>query len=156
MKNIVTKRQIDELLEKSEIKVETVYDKVTIVNCKLPNGFVITEASGAVDPANYDEKIGTEICMAKIENKLWELEGYVLAKQLYEREETVMKPYIGVKKIEADPMKEAIIIHTEAGRYLRTKIRMMKVIMLSTLTVTSRGRPKKILKTHFLKRERTF
>lgn len=36
MKNIVTKRQIDELLEKSEIKVETVYDKVTIVNCKLP------------------------------------------------------------------------------------------------------------------------
>lgn len=63
-----------------------------------------------------------------------------------------MKTYIGVKKIEAEP----IIIHTEAGRYLRTKIRMMKVIMLSTLTVTSRGRPKKILKTHFLKRERTF
>ena len=28
----------------------------------------------------------TEICMARIENKLWELEGYVLAKQLYERE----------------------------------------------------------------------
>ncbi|WP_443715600.1 hypothetical protein [Ruminococcus bromii] len=49
MKNTVTKRQIDELLEKSEIKVETVYDKVTIVNCKLPNGFVITESSGADD-----------------------------------------------------------------------------------------------------------
>lgn len=85
MKNTVTKRQIDELLEKSEIKVETVYDKVTIVNCKLPNGFVITESSGAVCKENYDEKIGTEICMAKIENKLWELEGYVLAKQLFER-----------------------------------------------------------------------
>lgn len=86
MKNAVTKRQIDELLEKSEIKVETVYDKVTIVNCKLPNGFVITESSGAVCKENYDEKIGTEICMTRIENKLWELEGYVLAKQLYERE----------------------------------------------------------------------
>lgn len=86
MKNAVTKPQIDELLEKSEIKVETVYDKVTVVSCKLPNGFVITEASGAVDPANYDKKIGTEICMTRIENKLWELEGYVLAKQLYERE----------------------------------------------------------------------
>ena len=60
MKNTVTKRQIDELLEKSEIKVETVYDKVTIVTCKLPNGFVITESSGAVSPANYDKKIGTE------------------------------------------------------------------------------------------------
>ncbi|WP_288201542.1 Gp49 family protein [Ruminococcus bromii] len=84
MTNSVTKRQIDELLEESEIKVETVYDKVTIVTCKLPNGFVITESSGAVSPANYDKKIGTEICMERIENKLWELEGYALAKQLYE------------------------------------------------------------------------
>lgn len=87
MKNTVTKPQIDELLEKSEIKVETVYGKVTIVSCKLPNGFVITESSGAVDTANYDEKIGTEICMARIENKLWKLEGYALTKQLYESEE---------------------------------------------------------------------
>ncbi|RGU82438.1 hypothetical protein DWW40_10025 [Ruminococcus bromii] len=87
MKNTVTKPQIDELLEKSEIKVETVYGKVTIVSCKLPNGFVITESSGAVDTSNYDEKIGTEICMARIENKLWELEGYALTKQLYESEE---------------------------------------------------------------------
>lgn len=87
MRNTVTKPQIDELLEKSEIKVETVYGKVTIVSCKLPNGFVIVEASGAVDIANYDEKIGTEICMERIENKLWELEGYALAKQLYESEE---------------------------------------------------------------------
>lgn len=86
MKNTVTKPQIDELLEKSEIKVETVYDKVTVVSCKLPNGFVITESSGAVDTANYDEEIGTEICMTRIENKLWELEGYALTKQLYERE----------------------------------------------------------------------
>lgn len=56
MQNTITKRQIDELLEKSEIKVETVYSKVTVVSCKLPNGFVLTESSGAVDPANYDEK----------------------------------------------------------------------------------------------------
>jgi hypothetical protein len=82
MKNTVTKQQIDELLSKSEIKVETVYDKVTVVNCKLPNGFVLTEASGAVDPANYDEKIGKEICMERIENKLWELEGYALASRM--------------------------------------------------------------------------
>lgn len=85
MTNSVTKRQIDELLEESEIKVETVYDKVTVVNCKLPNGFVITESSGAVSPANYDKEIGTKICMERIENKLWELEGYALAKQLYEK-----------------------------------------------------------------------
>ena len=84
MKNTVTKQQIDELFRKSEITVETVYGKVTIVSCKLPNGFVIVEASGAVDPENYDKKIGIEICRKRIENKLWELEGYALAKQLYD------------------------------------------------------------------------
>lgn len=88
MKNMVTKEQIKELLDNSEIKTETVYDKVTIVSCKLPNGFVITEASGAVDKRNYDENIGKEICMQRIENKLWELEGYALSKMLYEREVT--------------------------------------------------------------------
>lgn len=74
-------------LKKSEIKVETVYGKVTIVDCRLPNGFVIVEASGAVSSENYDEKISTEICMKRIENKLQELEGYALAKQLYESKE---------------------------------------------------------------------
>ena len=37
MKNTVTKQQIDELLAKSEIKVETVYDKVTVVNWTIVN-----------------------------------------------------------------------------------------------------------------------
>jgi hypothetical protein len=78
---------IDELLAKSKIKVETVFDKVTVVSCKLPNGFVIVEASGAVDPKNYNEQIGKKICMERIENKLWELEGYALTKKLYERNE---------------------------------------------------------------------
>jgi hypothetical protein len=87
MKNAITQQQIDELLRKSEINVETVYNKVTIVDCRLPNGFVIVEASGAVSSENYDEKISTEICMKRIENKLRELEGYALAKQLYESKE---------------------------------------------------------------------
>ena len=88
MKNTVTQGQIKELLDKSEIVVKTVYDKVTVVSCKLPNGFVITESSGAVDKANYDENIGKEICMQRIEDKLWELEGYALAKALYEAGDT--------------------------------------------------------------------
>ena len=86
MKNTVTKQQIDELLAKSEIKVETVYDKVTVVNCKLPNGFVITEASGAVDPANYDEEIGKEICLKRLENQVWFLLGYQLQEELYKQQ----------------------------------------------------------------------
>lgn len=82
MKNTVTQEQINDILAQAEINVQTVYDKVTVVCCKFPNGFVITESSGAVSPENYDEKIGTEICMERITNKLWELEGYVLSCKL--------------------------------------------------------------------------
>lgn len=84
MKNTVTQEHIKESLDKSEIIVATAYEKVTIVTCRLPNGFVITETSGAVDKANYDESIGKEVCMKRIEDKLWELEGYALSKALYE------------------------------------------------------------------------
>ncbi len=85
MSNVkVTKEQVENFIESYDIS--TIKDKTTVVVATLKNGFVIVESSSCVDPANYDEKIGTEICMARIENKLWELEGYVLAKQLYERE----------------------------------------------------------------------
>lgn len=80
--NRVTKEQINALLESAEISVETKFDKVTVVVCKLKNGFVITEAAGAVDPANYSEEIGKKVCMTRIENKLWELEGYCLQKRI--------------------------------------------------------------------------
>ena len=80
--NRVTKEQINALLESAEISVETKFEKVTVVVCKLKNGFVITEASGAVDPANYSEEIGKEVCMNRIKNKLWELEGYCLQKRV--------------------------------------------------------------------------
>lgn len=85
MKNTVTKEQIDALLAASEITASTQFEKVTVVCCKLPNGFVITEASGAVDKANYSEEIGRSVCMERITNKLWELEGYRLACALHER-----------------------------------------------------------------------
>lgn len=80
--NSVTQEQIDALLKSAEVLVETKFNKVTVVVCKLRNGFVITEAAGAVDPANYSEEIGREICMNRIENKLWELEGYCLQKRM--------------------------------------------------------------------------
>jgi hypothetical protein len=78
MHNTVTKAQIDEILYNSDVQVQTVLGKCTIVTCKLPNGFIIVESSACVDPANYNEELGLEICMKRIENKVWELEGYVL------------------------------------------------------------------------------
>lgn len=76
--------RIDWLMEDAEIEVQTVFDKCTIVSCKLPNGFVIVESSACVSPENYNEKIGVDICLDKIADKIWELEGYLLQNQLYE------------------------------------------------------------------------
>ncbi len=82
MKNTVTQEQINNLIAESDIKVSTIFDKVTVVSLKLPSGFVITESSGCVDPANYDESLGRELCLQRIENRLWELEGYALQKSI--------------------------------------------------------------------------
>lgn len=76
--NTVQKEHVEHLLNESEVMVATVFDKVTVVSVKLPNGFVITESSGAVSKENYDEKIGKEISLKKIEDRIWELEGYLL------------------------------------------------------------------------------
>ncbi|SFM28998.1 Phage protein (N4 Gp49/phage Sf6 gene 66) family protein [Gracilibacillus orientalis] len=82
MINVVTKEQIESLFSGSEVEVMTLWDKTTVMSVKLPNGFVIVESSSCVDPTNYDEKIGYEICLQRVFNKLWELEGYKLQSEL--------------------------------------------------------------------------
>ena len=51
----------------------TMGETTTVVRCVLRNGFDIVESSSCVDPKNYDEKIGKDICMGSIKNKIWEL-----------------------------------------------------------------------------------
>lgn len=80
----ITQEQIEEIIEDSCIESTTVFDKCTIVSCKLPNGFVIVESSACVSPDNYDEEVGFDICMDRIADKIWELEGYKLQSDLYE------------------------------------------------------------------------
>lgn len=85
MSNItVTKEQIDMLLEEADIQTETRFDKCTIVTVRLKNGFILTASSACVDPENYDEELGKSICLEQIKDRLWELEGYVLQKEVYE------------------------------------------------------------------------
>lgn len=82
VKNTVKQENIDHLIEKSEIEAKTMFDKVTVVAIRLPNGFVLVESSGAVDKENYDFEIGKEMCIERIKDKLWELEGYVLQSEI--------------------------------------------------------------------------
>ena len=81
--NTVTNEMIERIMNHSKVIVSTVFDKCTVVSCKLPNGFVIVESSACVDPENYDEDMGVEICMKKIVDKVWELEGYRLQHKIY-------------------------------------------------------------------------
>jgi len=75
--NTITQELVDKFIQ--EVHVSTVEgEAITIVRVKLINGFKMVEASACVDPANYDEKIGAEICMEKIKDKLWGLLGFVL------------------------------------------------------------------------------
>ena len=85
MKNSVTKYTIDDIVARSEFVTATIFNKCTVVAMKLPNGFVLVESSACVDPANYDAKMGEEICKTKLINKVWELEGYVLQSEIHEK-----------------------------------------------------------------------
>ena len=83
-RNTITQEDIDYLMNTAKKEVITVGDKTTVCVVTLKNGFVITESSSCIDPSNYNEELGSKICLEKIESKLWELEGYYLQKKLYE------------------------------------------------------------------------
>lgn len=80
--NTITQAQIDKMIQESQIQVKTVFGKCTIVAVQLKNGFVLVESSSCVDLMNYSEAMGMAICIERIKNKLWELEGYKLQNEL--------------------------------------------------------------------------
>lgn len=82
--DFVKEEHIDRLMASATFQCfHKVFDKLTIVVAKLPNGFTVTESSGCVNPDNYSYEIGEQICKEKIKNKLWELEGYALQDRVY-------------------------------------------------------------------------
>lgn len=83
-KNKVAQEDIESIISKSVIDSTTVGEKTTLVRVVLPNGFVLTESSSCVDPANYNFELGKKLCLENIKRKLWMLEGYVLQQRLFE------------------------------------------------------------------------
>lgn len=74
----ITQSHVDALLAASEILTETKFGKLTVVTVVLPSGFILVESSGCVDPANYRQETGRAICLNKIKDRIWHLEGYRL------------------------------------------------------------------------------
>ena len=72
----ISQEMVDDFIVAKE--VSTLGDKVTVVRATLRNGFELVESSACVSPENYDEKLGAEICMEKIKDKVWFLLGFLL------------------------------------------------------------------------------
>lgn len=72
--NTITVENVEKFIK--EINVQTLGEKTTIVQATLVNGFV--ESSSCVDPVNYDEEIGTGICLERIKNQVWHHLGFLL------------------------------------------------------------------------------
>ena len=72
----IGQQMVDDFIVSAE--VQTMGEKCTVVRAVLRNGFEIVESSACVSKENYDEKLGTEICMKKIKDKVWFLLGFLL------------------------------------------------------------------------------
>jgi len=55
---------------------------VTICSITLQNGYSVRGESACVDPAEYVEATGRNLAYQKAFDKIWPLEGYLLAEQL--------------------------------------------------------------------------
>ena len=74
-----------------DVLTRTVYEfgkPCTYVTVRMRNGFTLRESTTCVDPANYDEEIGKQICLEKIEDKIWMLLGYELQSKFNEQEKS--------------------------------------------------------------------
>ena len=76
----ISQQMVDDFI--LETWTQTMGDKTTVVRALLRNGFEIVESSACVSAENYDEKLGREICLGKIKDKVWFLLGFLLAAYL--------------------------------------------------------------------------
>ena len=90
-KNTVTIEQVKENMQ--DVIVRTLDDfgkPCTYVTVRMKNGFTLRESTTCVDPSNYNEDIGKEICLKRIENQIWFLLGYQLQEDLFRKGELVL------------------------------------------------------------------
>lgn len=89
----VTKEQIDELMSKVTCSTYVVEDTTTTIAVAMlavgeSNFTLAMERTACIDKRNFNADLGAkyaiESAMAAARSKLWELEGYALAKQLAE------------------------------------------------------------------------
>ena len=75
--NLVTNKMVDRMM--GRYKGTNLEDgRSTLVKAESPTGFTLYEVSSCVDPKNYDSILGAEICLRRIESKIWQFLGFVV------------------------------------------------------------------------------
>ena len=57
----------------------------TVCQLLMVSGFTIIGTSGCVDATKYNQALGEKYAYENAINKAWELEGYLLAEELYQK-----------------------------------------------------------------------
>lgn len=82
MKNHLTQSDIDAKIK--DAKFTILEDgRTTICNLYLENGFTVRGESSCVSKDNFNKDIGEQIALENAKNKVWELEGYLLAEDIH-------------------------------------------------------------------------
>lgn len=79
----VTKESIQTRIVEADYMVMA-NSTVTICNLVLDNGYSVRGESACVDPRNFDMSIGRELAYRDAFNKIWPLEGYLLAERRFQ------------------------------------------------------------------------
>ena len=87
--NSVTKDQLDSLVARSDVEYAVFGKKLTVAVITLPNNFKVTGEASCVDANNFDKALGENYALESAVEKLWELEGYLLANDRYRAEQAV-------------------------------------------------------------------
>ena len=81
MKDHLTQSDIDAKIK--DAKFTVLEDgRTTICNLYLENGFTVRGESACVSKENFNKDIGEQIALKNAKEKVWELEGYFLAKSI--------------------------------------------------------------------------
>lgn len=80
--NKITQEHIDAIIV-SKTFIVLPDGVTTICQLILKNGFSVLGSSACVDPANFDLQMGRDIAFKNAQDKVWELEGYLLKEEMF-------------------------------------------------------------------------
>ena len=93
--NSVTKESLDNLVARSNVEYAVFGNKLTVAVITLPSNFKVTGEASCVDANNFDKALGEKYALENAVEKLWELEGYLLANDRYRAEQKRTDKYAG-------------------------------------------------------------